>query len=58
MNKDTECAGRKPIQAPIRSERQTLAALANWLAERPWALASVSFTVTAFWIQAGDLSML
>ena len=43
--------GRKSGRTKVRSERLTLAALTDQLADRPWALAVASFTVTALLIQ-------
>ena len=51
MNGDIGCKGRKSRQNNVRSERLTLAALADRLADRPWALAFASFAVTALLIQ-------
>jgi hypothetical protein len=48
---DLGSKGRKSRQTHGRSERLTLAALADRLADRPWALAFASFAVTVFLIQ-------
>ena len=50
--------GRKSRQTDFRSERLTLAALADRLADRPWALAFASFAVTALLIQPDYLGVL
>ncbi|MFC7536103.1 hypothetical protein ACFQPG_01820 [Sphingomonas sp. GCM10030256] len=57
MNGDLGCKDRKSTQRPVRSERLTLTALADRLAERPLALAFASFAVTAFLIQSNYLGV-
>ncbi|HVF82748.1 MAG TPA: hypothetical protein VM913_01065 [Sphingomicrobium sp.] len=54
---DPGCTGRKSRQTNVRSERLTLAALADRLADRPWALAFASFAVTALLIQPDYLGV-
>ena len=50
--------GCKSGQTNVRSERLTLAALADRLADQPWALSVASFAVTALLIQPDYLSLL
>ena len=51
------CKGRKSRQTYVQSERLTLAALPDRLANRPWALAFASFAMTAVLIQQDYLSV-
>ncbi|WP_205481580.1 hypothetical protein [Sphingomonas arenae] len=48
---------RKVGQTNGRSERLTLSALANRLADRPWALAVASFAVTVILIQPAYIGL-
>jgi hypothetical protein len=50
--------GRKVGQTNVQSERLTLAALANRLADRPWALAVASFALTALLMQPDYISLI
>jgi len=54
---DSGGKGRKATYIPVRSERLTLAALADRLAERPKALAFASFVVTAYLLQPNYLGV-
>ncbi|URD60927.1 hypothetical protein M8312_14300 [Sphingomonas sp. KRR8] len=58
MTGDAGSDRAKPIRTFLRSDRFTLATLANRLADRPWALAFASFAVTAFLIRPDDLGLL
>jgi hypothetical protein len=55
---DPGCNGRESRQTDVRPERLTLAALADRLADRPWALAFASFAVTALLIQPDYLGVM
>jgi hypothetical protein len=49
--------GRKSKETYVRSERVTLAALADRLADRPWALTFASFALTALLIRPEHLGV-
>ena len=55
---DPDRKGRKSRHTDARSERLTLGALADRLANRPWALAFASFALTALLIQPGYLGVI
>jgi hypothetical protein len=54
---DPGCKSRKSRQTYVRSERLTLAALADRLADRPWSLAFASFALTALLFQPNYLGV-
>lgn len=54
---DPRGEGRKSGQTDGRSERLTLAALTDRLADRPWALALASFALTALLVHPDYLGL-